>query len=95
MLPQHETPTRVGTYVGLVVMMAAGLARGNGSIGFAPGLSLWLVGLCLLLWGSVHFMKGKGYSGWFGLFALLMGFGLIILLCFPDRHAMNSDRPAQ
>jgi hypothetical protein len=49
-----------------------------------------VLGIAVLLWGAIHLMKGKGYSPWLSLVALVPILGIIALLLVPDRHPGQS-----
>ena len=43
--------------------------------------------------GCCYYAKGKGYHGAWGLLGVFCPFGLIILICFPDRHKLVKEKP--
>jgi len=47
---------------------------------------LLLGGTFVYLWGFWDYVKYKGYHGAWGLLALLIPIGPVVLLCFPKRQ---------
>ena len=92
MLPGYSSKANIFTFAGIGVLALSGPIAKNPSGGFDPVVAAIMVsvGLIVLIWGCVNFMRSKGYSGWFGLFGLLLLPGLIILAFFPDKHRTTS-----
>lgn len=90
----------IGGIVGGIVLSGVGFglvaaAEEADSEGMAIAGGLLLAGGGILyLWGCVMYAKGKGYSGWLGLLALLNWIGLIILAVLPDK-CRDGQPPAQ
>lgn len=81
MLPEYKTKTNVGIGLGILMQFAAqalppGLLR----------LPVALIATALTIWGCCSYAKGKGYHWGWGFLGLLSLIGLIILVCFPDKH---------
>jgi hypothetical protein len=76
----------VGVFLGVATMFAGSRIVQQGPQLLLPGGVVSLAGWAIVLWGSVNYMRWKGYSGWFGLFGYLLLPGLIVLLCFPNRR---------
>lgn len=51
------------------------------------------VGIIFFFYGLYNYAKGKGYHGVWGLLGFLTIIGLIILVCFPDRHKPIKQKP--
>ena len=56
------------------------------SSGNSLGFLFTLGGLVLFIWGLKEYAEAKGHSGAWALLGLLSIFGLIILVCFKDKH---------
>jgi hypothetical protein len=81
-----KSKSNLGIGIGIVLMFTgAGFAKNmEGPVPLGP--IIWSAGMACLILGCVNYMRWKGYSGWFGLFAYLFLPGLVILVCFPNRR---------
>jgi hypothetical protein len=91
MLRVFSDKATAGILIAIIVMNGAALtvqvtAAQGGNV-LAIGTLVWAAGFCVFLWGCVQIVERKGYSRWYGLFALLMGPGLIIILFLRVRRA--------
>lgn len=85
MLAEGKRNANLGVGIGVVL-----LALGGGIQALVEGMTavvlpFLLIGLALFMWGCFNYMKGKGHSQWLGLLGLTF-IGLIIMVCFPDKH---------
>lgn len=79
MLAQYKTRTNVFILLGLILQL---VGRCFGEI----GVLICLAGAVCFIVGCCSYAKGKGHSAAWGLLGLLSIIGLIILVCFSDRH---------
>ncbi len=87
MLPEYKTKTNIGVGSGILLQIAGRTLSGPVDAGPAGiGGLLILAGLVPFIWGCCMYAKGKGHSGAWGLLGLFSIIGLIILVCFPDKH---------
>jgi hypothetical protein len=90
MLRGFSDKATAGILLAIFVMTGAGytveVTAAQGGNVLAIGTLVWEAGFCVFLWGCVQLVERKGYSRWYGLFALLMGPGLIIILFLRDKH---------
>jgi hypothetical protein len=91
---RRKSDAGMGVVGGIVLtLMGTGLSRqGHELLPF--GLAVSLGGWGLMIWGAASYMKWKGYSGWFGLFGLLLLPGLIIVACLPNKMKGTGDPSA-
>lgn len=91
---RRKSYAEMGVVGGIALMlMGSGLSRQYLET-FLLGAGIALCGWCLLLWGTAHYARWKGYSGWLGLFALLLLPGLIVLACLPNKLKDAATLPA-
>ncbi len=81
-----ESRANFGVLGGIVITLLGGAIVRQSRELLLLGLPVWLGGWALFIWGCANYMRWKGYSGWFGLFGLLLLPGLVILACFPNRR---------
>lgn len=87
MLAEYKTRTNIGVGLGLIGQIIGRVLMNSISQGQAVlGLVIALVALVVFIWGCAQYAKGKGHSGWFGLFGVLSLVGLLVLFFLPDRH---------
>ena len=53
---------------------------------------IYLTGTAFLAWGCWAQARGRGYSGWYAVLAVLEIFGLIILALMPDRRQKQANQ---
>ena len=88
MLAEYRKKTNIG--IGLYIIAAAIaltvaiLIRTEEAVEGAR--LIHVVGIIFFFYGLYNYAKGKGHHGAWGLLGFLSIIGLIILVCFPDRH---------
>ncbi|MHC4658025.1 MAG: hypothetical protein ACYS83_02455 [Planctomycetota bacterium] len=76
----------------LAVRVATDVSVGTAYFTAIPFL---LLAMLLCIYGISCYAKGKGYSGSWGWFGIFFPFGIIIVVCLPDRHRTAKKTPAQ
>jgi hypothetical protein len=95
MLAEYKKKTNIGIALAFAVWILGGVLVGL--LSEMPSESLLPVqglGLLPFIYGLCCYAKGKGYHGAWGLLGLLTIIGLIILVCFPDRHKTTKKTSA-
>jgi hypothetical protein len=85
---EHRKPAIRGIIAWVVLYLAGGALNRTGH--HVVGDPLMVLGIALLLWGAFHLTKGKGYSPWLCLVALVPILGIIALLLVPDRRPAHT-----
>lgn len=87
MLAEYKTKTNIGVGIGVIGQIIGRTLADSTSSGQASlGLIIAVLGSLAFIWGCMQYAKGKGHSGWFGLFGFLSLLGLLVLFFLPDRH---------
>src|SRR5262245_31510038 len=83
---EHRKPAILGIVGSIGFSVAARALRpfGYPEVGVA-----YLPGVALMLWGCYHLVRGKGYTPYLCVIALLPIVGLLALLLLPDRHPLS------
>jgi hypothetical protein len=89
-----ESEGNVGIVLGFATMLfGSGLTRQGPDYALA-GMSVFIVGWLLLIYGCVNYAKWKDYSYWVGALGYLLLPGLLVLAMLPNRrkrlHAQNT-----
>lgn len=50
------------------------------------GSLVWLLSLFLMNWGIWNYAKGKGYGNWIAALSLFNVYGLLIIVCLPNKN---------
>jgi hypothetical protein len=94
MLAEYKKKTNIGISLAIAVWILGGILivllgeESEESMNAVGGL-----GIIPFVYGLCCYAKGKGYHGAWGLVGLLTIIGLIILVCFPDRHKSVKQKP--
>jgi hypothetical protein len=75
-----------GVIGGFVLMLLASSIGRQGGPYLLCSLPVVAGGWALFVWGCCGYMKWKGYSARYGLFGLLLLFGLAVLVFFPNKQ---------
>ena len=92
-----EYKKKANTVIGLaiVTMIVLGLiaALTAGTSGRTHYIleDILILSMLPFIYGLCCYAKGKGYHGAWGLLGLLTIIGIIILVCFPDRHKSTKE----
>jgi hypothetical protein len=93
MLKEYEKKTNIGIGLGIVLQLVArfGLMSQSNVAIYYVGLAVALGGIALCIWGCCCYAKGKGHHPAWGILGLLSLIGLIVLVCFSDRHKQTKQ----
>jgi hypothetical protein len=86
LLAQHKKQTNI--FVGLSIVLnglGGTIGKNATQLGFLE-FPLFIIAAISMIWGCVHYAKGKGYSPYWGALGLLAIIGVIVLALFPDKH---------
>ncbi len=86
MLVQHKTQTNIFVGLGIVLNILGKIIEKNAPNLGLLGLLVFIIAAASMIWGCVHYAKGKGYSPYWGALGLLSIIGFIVLALFPDKH---------
>lgn len=86
MLVEYKKKTNIGVGLGILTQIVGRGLIAGGDAGAILGFLFLLGGAVLFIWGCCSYAKGKGYHDAWGFLGLLSLIGLIILVCFPDKH---------
>jgi hypothetical protein len=97
MLPEYKKKTNIGIGLGIItfvvcVLLVTLVSDTSKEAATALGGTIGPLSSLLLIYGFCCYAKGKGYHGAWGLLGLLTIIGLIILVCFPDRHKPKDEQ---
>ena len=86
MIAEYKTKTNVGIGLGIVTVLGCSLLmKQSGPLAQVASVLVY-AGPVLCIYGYSNYAIGKGHSGWWGILGLFRIFGLIGLVCLPDKH---------
>jgi hypothetical protein len=101
MLKAEIPKVNAGIVLGMVFKGVAGYLRFNPQIlgtkdtGIAIPWVLFAIGLACFVYGCVHYAAAKGHDRLLGSLGVLSVFGMIVLVCLPDKYpdGRKTDEP--
>ncbi len=95
MLAEYKKKTNIAIGLAIVAFLVGCLLSGaiEEDVPALQGV-FGLAVIPLFIYGCCCYAKGKGYHGAWGLLGVFCPFGLIILVCFPDRHKTTKKTSA-
>lgn len=86
MIAEYKTKTNIGVGIGFLLQIFGRSLASIGGTGGGVGVLIQLFSAILFIWGCCMYAKGKGYHPAWGLLGFLSIIGLIVLVCFKDKH---------
>jgi DNA-binding transcriptional regulator of glucitol operon len=94
MLAEYKKKTNIGIALAIAIWILGGILVGLLSKMPEENLrSIQGLGLIPFIYGCCCYAKGKGYHGAWGLLGIFFIFGLIALVCFPDKNKATKKIP--
>jgi hypothetical protein len=94
MLAEYKKKTNTGIALAIAIWILGGILLGLlNKMSAEDWRSVQGLGLIPFIYGCCCYAKGKGYHGAWGLLGIFFIFGLIALVCFPDKNKTTKKVP--